>query len=174
MQQSTNHSWPFPREALSLPIHHFPIINKGALHQALALLTAHSSLQILNDLAGWKARPTVEFTNLAAHQTPGKLVKNADFSVPSGDSDLVALEARLQGCILNHWRGLPRCGGQERLYGEGEWRLLKSTRQKVKFLSRVFSQVLTVQFWGSQPVRKKRFWPEISLFDYEAKKGKWK
>lgn len=99
----------------------------------------------------------MEFTNLAAHQTPGKLVKNADFSVPSGDSDAVALKARLQVCILNHWPGLPRCGGQGRLYGEGERRLLKSTRQKVKFLSRVFSPVLTVQLWGSQPVRKERF-----------------
>lgn len=60
MQQSTNHSLSFPREALPSPIHHFPIINKGALQQALAPKTTHSSLQILNDLAGWKARPTVE------------------------------------------------------------------------------------------------------------------
>lgn len=52
MQQSTNHSLSFPREALPLPIYHFPIINKGALQQALAPKTAHSSLQILNDLAG--------------------------------------------------------------------------------------------------------------------------
>lgn len=173
MQQSTNHSLPFPREALSLPIHHFPIINKGALHQALALLTAHSSLQILNDLAGWKARPTVEFTNLAAHQTPAKLVKNADFSVPSGDSDVVALEARLQVCILNHWRGLPRCGSRGGFMGKGKGGCWRALGRKLTSVA-VFSPVLTVQLWGSQPVRKGRFWPEISLFDYEAKKGKWK
>lgn len=106
MQQSTNHSLAFPREALPLPIHHFPIINKEALQQALAHTTAHSSLQTLNDLAGRKARPTVELSGsqtwLPIRHPWDCRLKQMQQREAADDSEALVLKRAPNLCLSKH------------------------------------------------------------------------
>lgn len=129
MQQSTNHSLSFPREAIPLPIHHFPIINKGALPQALALTTAHSSLQILNDLAGWRARPTEKLSDtqtwLPIRYTWGCRLKSCHRLW--AELQVCAFKAKLDSSPCCLPRKVSECH-LGRLYGEGQNRELRGSR----------------------------------------------